>query len=662
MRSNPITLAVLSLLLLSPYPVFGYVQESDTYYHDKLFDKTFTLTPSSDEVVVVFEQDADFDRFQTEFDLEEAQALDREKYIGVYKIAPGAGIGETIDRLTASPLVIKAAPAYIDQENYTKYCVPTELAVQFNSSVSENRMLDIISEIGSEVVRRQWTPGYFTIKAPEDIGYFETIRALYSYREVVFSEPSIISYNDLAWAPNDTYFGSQWALNNTGQISGCSGCTPYSSHDVNAVTGWDIGRGDPDVVVVIIDTGMDLTHPDLAGNLLPRNGHDWDFADPDNSPDDEDEHGTACSGIAAAIANNSLGVAGVANLCRIMPLRVNLISGYNQNRADAINYATTRRTDFDGLVLSNSWIMSSGDYTAVHNAIVNAYNNDVLVCFAAGNGNGGIEYPAIYPEAMAIAATSPCDERKSPTSCDGESWWGSDYGSQLDCAAPGVNIYTTDRQGSNGYSSGDYYSSFNGTSSATPLVAGIAAVVWADNISLTNVQVRNIINQTADQVGGYYYNPGTGKSNELGHGRVNLDAALAGITGCDEDSITIEIFTDNYPGETTWQLVDQSNGSTVATGGPYAVPQTLYSQTVCIPFSSCYDFTIFDSYGDGICCGYGNGYYNVYYNGGLVAAGGQFGSSETVYDIGACQTIPTLSEWGMIIRRKKAAVSYQIKK
>ncbi|MEE9554062.1 MAG: IPTL-CTERM sorting domain-containing protein [candidate division Zixibacteria bacterium] len=638
---------LLSSLLWSSMAL-AYIQEDNTHYQDKLFDKEFQLTPSSSEVVVKFNDTADFDRFINEFNFQEAQILDRKKRIGVYKVPPGITLAETIDLLTANPWVEKAVPAYIDQEGYTKYCVPTEVTVRFNSEVKESRMLEIINEVGSNIVRRQWTPGYFTIHAPMDKGYFEIIRELISYDEVKFSEPSIISYNDEAWTPNDTYFNSQWALRNTGHVYTCQSCSPLLDHDIDAQTGWDYGRGDPGVVISIIDTGMDLTHPDLAANLLPRNGHDWDFADTDNSPDDEGNHGTACSGIAAAVANNNIGVAGIANQCRIMPLRINLTSGYNQNRADAINYATSRRPDFDGLILSNSWIMSSGDYSAVHDAIVNAYANDVLVCFAAGNYNSSVEYPALYPEAMAIAASSPCDERKSPTSCDGESW-GSCYGSELDCAAPGVLIYTTDRQGSNGYSSGDYYNSFNGTSSACPQVAGVAGVVWAQNPSLTNVQVRNLINNTADQVGGYYYDPGTGKSNELGHGRVSLSAA-AGYSGCFQDSITVVIMTDDYPTETSWEIVQQGFG-VVGTGEGYYAGNNLFVESICVNPNACYDFTIFDEFNDGICCSYGNGYYEVYYNNQLVGSGGEFGSFETVADIGpGCDaSIPTLSEWGMIL-------------
>ena len=118
---------------------------------------------------------------------------------------------------------------------------------------------------------------------------------------------------------------------------------------------------------------MDLDHPDLSPNLYSRGYDDWDFADSlDSVPEDEDRHGTACCVLAAAAANNSEGVCGSAPNCYLMPLRVNLVSGQNQNRADAINYAASRASDFDAMVISMSWIMSSGSFTAVENACNNA--------------------------------------------------------------------------------------------------------------------------------------------------------------------------------------------------------------------------------------------------------------------------------------------------
>src|SRR5690606_33905653 len=211
--------------------------------------------------------------------------------------------------------------------------------------------------------------------------------------------------------------------------------------------------GDPSVLIVVIDTGLDMTHEDLAAQVIPRNGHDWDFSSTSSSvPDDTGDHGTAWSGIAVAIQDNAKGVSGICPECSLMPLKVNLGSGQNANRADAINYAASRRPEFTGVVISCSWRMSSGDFTAVRAAVQNAWNAGCVLCFSSGNGNSPvIEYPARYPECIAVGATSPCDERKSPRSCDGETWWGSNWGPEQEVMAPGVLITTTDRSGSAGY-------------------------------------------------------------------------------------------------------------------------------------------------------------------------------------------------------------------
>ena len=131
-------------------------------------------------------------------------------------------------------------------------------------------------------------------------------------------------------------FPRLWGMRNTGQavnrVAGTAGI------DIDASAAWDLHRGDPAVIVTVIDTGADLDHPDLQANLLPRGGEDWDFADAgDPSPDDEEGHGTHVAGTAAA-TENAIGVVGVAPRCQIMPLRIDLQAGMNQNRADAINY------------------------------------------------------------------------------------------------------------------------------------------------------------------------------------------------------------------------------------------------------------------------------------------------------------------------------------
>ncbi|HEX6429583.1 MAG TPA: S8 family serine peptidase [Niastella sp.] len=148
-----------------------------------------------------------------------------------------------------------------------------------------------------------------------------------------------------------------------------------------------------------------------------------------------------------------------------------------------------------------------------------------------------MSFPASVPAVIAVGASSPCDQRKSPSSCDGETGWGSNYGTGLDVVASGVKIYTTDLQGSNGYNtSGDYFANFNGTSSATPHVAATVALLLSANATLTGLQARQLLESTTDKVGGYSYTTVAGKANgtwnnEMGYGRINAYRALLGATG-----------------------------------------------------------------------------------------------------------------------------------
>lgn len=175
---------------------------------------------------------------------------------------------------------------------------------------------------------------------------------------------------------------------------------------------------------------------------------------------------------------------------------------------------------------------------AIQNAITNGRNGEgCVVVFASGNDNSTINYPAnAISDILAVGAISACGERKNPSSCDGENWWGSNYGVALDIVAPGVLIPTTDRTGSAGYGSGDYFMSFNGTSSACPHVTATAALILSVNPELTQKQVANIIESTAQKVGGYSYTTTSGRpngtwNNEMGYGLVDAFAAVSQATG-----------------------------------------------------------------------------------------------------------------------------------
>ena len=353
-----------------------------------------------------------------------------------------------------------------------------------------------------------------------------------------FSEPNFL-VADLISTTNDPLVGEQWPLNNTGSNSTPAGII---DSDIDVFEAWNTTTGSSDIKIAILDTGVDLMHPDLISNLLPGFDPSGNGSGGNAVGFGDDAHGTACAGIAAAVGNNNEGVAGIAYSSKIIPVQM-IYNGYGSYQwvADAINWSWQNGAD----VLSNSWsigIPSMIIDDAINNAVSNGRNGKgSVVLFATGNDNHEVDFPAANPLTIAVGAMSMCDERKSPVSCDGETFWGGNYGTNLDVSAPGVKITTTDISGVGGYNDGDYTMSFNGTSSACPHAAGVAALILSVDPMLTTSQVRSILQGTCDKTGGYIYNsniqgqPNGSWSNELGYGRVNAASAVAGVTAPDFD-------------------------------------------------------------------------------------------------------------------------------
>ncbi len=334
-------------------------------------------------------------------------------------------------------------------------------------------------------------------------------------------------------APNDPFYPSQWSLNNTGTYFGG---TPGADMDVE--TAWNTTTGSPSIRIAILDDGVELTHADLAANILP--GFDGAGLGSGGGPNATNSHGTSCAGIAAAVGNNGIGVAGVAYTSKIVPVRIGTVSGSSFITTDliiatCIDWAWSP-TGGAADVLSNSWGgggLSPLIDAAIQNAVMLGRNGrGSLVLFSSGNSNGPLIYPASNPLTIAVGATSMCDERKSPSSCDGETWWGSCFGVGIDVASPGVKIYTTDRTGAAGYNPGDFMPTFNGTSSACPNAAGVAALILSANPWLRHADARRILETSTEKVGGYTYTanvagqPNGTWSAELGYGRLNARFAL----------------------------------------------------------------------------------------------------------------------------------------
>jgi subtilisin family serine protease len=353
-------------------------------------------------------------------------------------------------------------------------------------------------------------------------------------REVRFENmPMIVP---TAISPNDTWFPQQWDMTQI-QAGGAG------------ITGWDLSAGVNTVVVCVLDSGCDLNHPDLN---FSTTGINLGTMAGDGSP--TGSHGTCCAGVVAARFNNSIGVAGVAGNCRIMPLAFK--NWTDIEVAAGINYAANNGAD----VISMSFGNDTWDHAIIDPAIQNAFNNNLVMCVATHNYDGAITYPATNALVIACGASDQADNRKSPTSPDGECWWGSDFGPEISVVAPGVRIWTTDRQGTAGYNqngnaltltsadkpclgpstltypttgdaAGDYNANFNGTSAATPHVAGLAALLRSLYPALTNVQIRNIIERTAAKVGTVAYAETSGHlsgtwNQEMGYGRINVLRSL----------------------------------------------------------------------------------------------------------------------------------------
>lgn len=307
----------------------------------------------------------------------------------------------------------------------------------------------------------------------------------------------------------------------------------YAINITRSVEAWSVVRGRKEIKIAILDEGVDTLHEDLQTAIVGS----FDAADNDTfqEPNPWDGHGTACAGLAAA-THNGLGVLGVAGGCSLLAVRIayserpggNWITT-NLGIARAIDWSWQNGAD----VLSNSW-GGGAPSTRISRAFERArtegrQGKGCVVVIAAGNENIRVGFPANLPNVVCVAASNEFDEPKTPTSHDGESWWGSCFGPEVTLAAPGVHNYTTDITGVNGYSASpdepNYVPDFNGTSSATPIVAGGAALVLSANADLTEAEVRAILTETADKVGSVIYDA-AGHHPRMGFGRINVHAAV----------------------------------------------------------------------------------------------------------------------------------------
>ena len=304
----------------------------------------------------------------------------------------------------------------------------------------------------------------------------------------------------------------------------------YAITRTKADQAWQFAVGDPGIRIAVLDEGVDTRHADLQAHICGA----FDASDNDEfqEPNAWDGHGTACAGLAAAVPHDASGVRGVAFGCTILAVRIAYSerphgpwATSNGQIATAVDWSWRN----GAAILSNSW--GGG---APSNALVAAFTRaktlgragkGCVLVIAAGNDQGPVSFPANIPDVICVSASNQNDEIKTKDSSDGESWWGSNFGPEVTVAAPGVHNLTTDITGRSGYNvDGDYFSLFNGTSSATPLVAGACALVLSANPTLSSGEVRDILCDTAEKVGSTKYI--NGRNDHFGYGRINVLGAV----------------------------------------------------------------------------------------------------------------------------------------
>lgn len=426
-----------------------------------------------------------------------------------------------------------------------------EILVKFKPGVAQEAREKLLRENNLDIREANYPePDAYLVKAPTEAETLPLANTLHESELVEYAQPNFVRLTprleaigngstmmltDTLETPSETSMMTLPAMEGQSETQPAPMAPPtdpnyavqWGLRKIKAPEAFDISMGSSSISVAVIDEGCDLSHEDISYKLP---GYDAVYRTDNPSPLPADGHGTSCAGIVAAKANNARGGAGVAPNCKILPVRIAYGAGRDWVTSDAIIADGIRKAVERGAdVLSNSWGGGSPS-SAITNAFQYARTNGrggkgCPIAIATGNADvRGVSYPAnlspSIPGLLAVGASNQWDQRKSRTSLDGENWWGSQYGPEVDVVAPGVQIFTTDITGTAGYTSGNYVPNFNGTSSATPHVGGLMGLILSVDPDLRSWEVEDIIKLTADDLGP------AGRDEEFGFGRINCRRAL----------------------------------------------------------------------------------------------------------------------------------------
>lgn len=374
--------------------------------------------------------------------------------------------------------------------------VPGQILVKFKENTSQQEIDRQTKSHRANVMGKIDKLGVLVLKVPE-VAQDRVLNALSKNPNVEYAELDYIA--EAYFVPNDTYFANQWGLENTGQtIKGVSGVVDA---DIDGPTAWDTTRGG--VKVAILDTGIDQDHEDLSSQIVLNK----DFTGSTSGYNDMYGHGTHVGGIVAAIANNSMGVAGGCPNCTLMNGKVLNDSGSGAYSwvANGIIWAAD-----NGAKVINMSLGGSTPSKSLENAANYAWMKGVVVVAAAGNSaNPSKTYPAAYTNAIAVAATNNKDQ-KAYFSSYGAKW--------VDVAAPGENIFSTFPNHPYKINKLPGYDFGSGTSMSTPMTSAVAALIWSTPYGTSASQVRTRLEKTADKI--------SGTGTYWSEGRINAASAV----------------------------------------------------------------------------------------------------------------------------------------
>jgi len=402
---------------------------------------------------------------------------------------------------------------------------PRVITVKFQEGVDASAEDSLLSLLGGKVLRRART-GFVDIEITPGQDVFAAVDSYQASGLVEIVEPNTIGRYTVV--PNDPSYASQW------------------HHPiVDTPTAWDTSTGMPSAIIAVMDSGTEFSHDDLGlgsdgfQNIWLNSGEDawsdpldpttgngvdddmngliddwkgWDFANNNNDSEGTNFHGTAVAGMSAAKTNNGTSVAGIAGGFGSAGARV-LIGAVGDAGPSgaALDDAVLYAVDNGANVVQMS--LSVGTSAALDAAFQTAWDNNLTIICASGNGGTAtVSYPSSNVNVMAVGSTTSGDLRSGF----------SQHGPLLEVSAPGSSVLTL--------TTGNSTTVTSGTSFAAPLTSGIVALMLGANPGLTNAEIRQILKDSADKVGGYDYNWSgamPGHSQELGYGRVNVATAVA---------------------------------------------------------------------------------------------------------------------------------------